>query len=487
MLANLERGDGFLLADEMGLGKTILTAAALRVFHSRHPNVKMLVLAPLSTLPHWKQEFAAVGFDGVVCVVHSSNKDDQPLLSDVDVAITTYEGFVRAPLAHDCFDLIVVDEASKIKNKATQFTKLMIGLAKTIRYRVALTATPLENSLLELYYLMQFVQPGWCGGSVTSFKTMYSLYLTRGVKVKASPQQRRCALAAAREIHNKLKPFMVRRLKSESENKQQDVLVNCPMSGEQSAVYKRLLATHKRCFKKTRKVRGADGVEHSESFHSKKGQMLALKQQAELMSVINGRHPLMSCIPTGKMQFLRTFLTDATKDSKIALFFKQKILLHEAHHFLVRCGLKCAVITGSVTGDKRQEAIDSMNNGDAQVLLGTSRSCGSGINLLSINAIFLMESDWNAQVDQQTAARGSRPGNPNPVTVYRLVTPDSIETAIDNTASDKLVLARLVLGDRLRSSTAKACEAVDKAVLLTKRKHLVTSFNERAHKRQFHF
>ena len=120
------------------------------------------------------------------------------------------------------------------------------------------------------------------------------------------------------------------------------------------------------------------------------------------------------------------------------------------------------------------------------MLLGTSRACGYGINLLSINAIFLMESDWNIQVDEQTAARGSRPGNPNEVVVYRLVTPNSIETAIDDTASDKLVLARLVLRDHLRSRPDKERRAVAKATALTKRKHAITSFNERAVKRQMY-
>jgi len=248
------------------------------------------------------------------------------------------------------------------------------------------------------------------------------------------------------------------------------------------------LRTHKRVFKRVRKIRGADGMVHQELYHTKESQMIALKQQAELMSVLNGRHTLMANVPTGKMEYVREHLKAATEHDKIAIFFKQKVLLEKTRQILIQEGIEHVIITGAVSGDKRQEAIDSMNTGSARVMLGTSRACGYGINLTDVTSIWILEPDWNVQIDEQTAARADRPGNNHgAITVQHIVTKDTIETAIDNTASDKLVMARLVLGDQHRSRPGEAQDAVKRVSELTKRSHGVISYNERAGKRHMKF
>ena len=258
------------------------------------------------------------------------------------------------------------------------------------------------------------------------------------------------------------------------------------MTPPQQEIYNQVLDSHVPIYKKQRIVKH-NGYSLKESYMDPAARALQQKQMAELWSVITGTHAAMSEIETGKAQWLRANLVALLGEtSKIAVFFKYLATLNRAKDILNSMGIETVMITGAVSAADREFAMEAMNDGTARVLLGTSRSCGYGINLLSIDKIVLAEVDWNQAIDAQTAARGSRPGNPNAVSVFRLVTPDSIETVADTIAAAKITLARLVLDDKIKARTVAHAAAVDKARTLTQ-DVTITSFNQRTAARAFHF
>lgn len=465
------RPSGVVFAHEMGLGKTLTAVATIAELAKRGKNVFPCVLAcPLSMMTHWQKTFNEYeGFEGYAEIMHQDNKTKVPFYK-ADVWIMTFTGletkYQELVLKH-CKSFIV-DEASRLKNPKAHFTRAMKKLAKSCAYRLLLTATPLENSPMELFELMNVAHPGW-GGTRKQFQYCYSRQLRAGVKDGANAEQRLFARKAAAQVFRMLAPYLIRKLNQSST--QTDVLIETPMTTEQELVYNEVKASHKDIYKKKRTV-FHNGYKIRESYLDPIARALQQKQMAELWSILVGTHARMENVVTGKMDWLRDQLPALLRDgSKIAVFFKYRATLAQTLEILKDFGIKTVVIHGGVCAADRELAIASMNTGSAQVLLGTSRSCGYGINLLSIDKIVLAETDWNAAIDLQTAARGSRPGNPNPVTVYRLVTPGTIEAHADATASAKLTLSRLVLDDKIALRTkqhkaaAKAAESLGSKVV----------------------
>lgn len=475
---------GVVLAHEMGLGKTLSTVAVVSELSRRNVDVYPLVLvAPLSMLQHWKDTFdQCANFVDTAEVIHSDNKDRLPMYQ-CQVWIMTYsgaEGKYRDLVLKRC-KAFVVDEASKLKKPDSLFTKLMTKLASTCNYRLLLTATPIENSVQEFHTLMNVAQPGW-GGSARTFKVLYHNPLKKGCNSYATPQQKLFARKAAAEIFFMAKPFLQRKLAPKRQ--QTDVCVQVQMTKPQAELYARTEAGHQTVFKKQRAVQ-INGATVYESYMDPIGRALQQRQMAELWSVVNGTHAHMANVDTGKKVWLRTNFTKLVAGGQIAVFFKYLATLRDAETLLDELGISSVVIDGSRSFAERQDALDAMNDKRVQVLLGTSRSCGYGINLLTVDKILLVEVDWNAAIDLQTAARGSRPGNPHQITVFRLVTPETIESMADETASAKITLARLVLDDRVRYQAELHTKATEAATDLLQQP--VTSFDMRASSAEFHF
>ena len=478
---------GVVFAHEMGLGKTAATVATIAELRRRGKDIYPLVLtAPLSMLAHWKETFELyAGFTDKAEIIHLGNKDRVPMYQ-AQVWIMTFEGLTQQfkEIALKRAKMIVVDEASKLKNPKARFVKVMKKLAKTCDYRLLLTATPLENNVMELHTLMNIVHPGF-GGSERRFKMQFKKSLEDGVKPDASPTQQLFARKAAVELNNMLRPFLLRKLNPTP--KQCDIVVQTPMTPEQETCYNLVKDSHEMIFKKQRKVKW-QGSSYTESYLDPISRKRQQKQMAELWSVVVGTHPLMNSVETGKLSWFRNHLPNMLGQSgKIAIFFKYLETLKNTRILLENMGIECVTINGAVSAQDRNLAILAMNTGTARVLLGTSRSCGYGINLLSINKIILAEVDWNGSIDLQTAARGSRPGNPNAVTVYRMATPHSIEQHADTVASNKLTLSRLVLDDRLPKRDSSHAIALKKAHKLTMQSCEMESFDLRQQKRAVHF
>lgn len=486
MLKSLQNRNGVLVADSMGMGKTIMTCSVLETLLRKRPSAKpALVCAPLSVLFHWQQEFARVGIRNVV-VIHESNGTTYEDALGADVVISSYDGFRLAEAFHHNFNTIVLDEASIMKNHQSKIASLLSLVSLTCEHRIALTATPVENSANELFSIYKFVQPLLFGSNSAKFENDYGRPLKTACKSNSTEVSQTDGRIAGRRLYETIKPFLLRRLKKHS--KQSDVVVSVAMTEGQKEIYQSVVDGHQQIFKSKRKKHIGGGKMVMEDFMTEGQRMLHLKQMAECVKVINGTHDMMSGIDTGKMVFFKEHLNDfLANGSKFACFFKQKALLKLVKTFLEEQRVPYVVITGDVAGDKRQQAIMAMNEGDARVLLGTSRAAGYGVNLLTINKIVILEGDWNAAIDIQTAARGSRPGNKEAVQVFRVVSPDTIEAAVDEVGSNKITLSRLIFHDVSEEQEEKHEASVSKAMDTLRNKRHITSFDQREHDREFHY
>jgi len=384
---------------------------------------------------HWLAEFQRWGFPSDrVDVVHSSNRDQRFNPFDLDLIISTTHGFVDAPLFHRAENVkgIVIDEASCLKREETRLSMVIHAVAPTLNLRIALSATPSDNTLLNFKCIMDFVQPGLLGDS-TTFKDEISDIVRRGTRSTATPPEIAVATSRAKMLYDLVGPHFLRRtsaggnrIKTKSE-----IVLWTTMKERQQALYDRV---------------------DSEVKHDKETQGSKFGRQHELFSVLNGSHPECKDMPIAKLSVVRKLLKQfvVKSDERMGIFFKYKALLHRTEKLLTKKGIKFVSIHGGTNAKKRQANIDAMNDpeSDVRVLLSTSRTTSMGINLFLTPKLVVLEPSYNASVDAQAAARASRPGSIHEVQVYRILTSNTIESSVYSISLQKSTQSRLLLDDR---------------------------------------
>ena len=438
LVANARRGRGSLLADTMGLGKTCQVVHALaRLYRlDRERFYPCVVLAPKSVLYHWRAEFERCDFPSErVDVVHASNRDRRFHPFDLDVCVTTYSGWAAAPAFHRAERLrtLVIDEASVLKNAGAQLTTLVHAVAPVLRARIALSATAIENRLLELHSLFEFVHPGLLGDAAT-FDLELSAPVRAGTKSTSNPAQIAYAAALAKNLYDLIAPHFLRRTNAgERRIKRKDeVVVFVTLGPAQRALY--------------------DEVELAAQHHENgRPKRKAFREHHHLVKVLNGTHER-SAGPNAKLDALRTLLTTFVdeNDERVAVFFQSRAMVRRCGALLAVLGIDHVVITGSTPASTRQRHLDAMNDESShvRVLLASTRAVGHGVNLFLCRRLILTSPDWNAACDAQAAARASRPGSKFSVDVYRLLVQDSLEEHVYNVQLQKLTQSSLVLNDR---------------------------------------
>lgn len=445
LVGNTLNGKGALLADGCGTGKTAQACSALsQLFETNKKRFfPIVILAPASTLYHWKKELTNCGFSGRGQVVHASNKSPEHDVLSLDVLITTARGWTDAAFWHDARNLrgLIIDEASCLKNPQAHLVKVVHSCSDFLQVRWALTATPSQNTLLELKQIFDFIEPGLLGDDA-SFAEEISDTVRRGTKSTSTPPEIAAANSRSQILFKLIKPFFMRRASSFAVKAKADVILWTKMQPEQQKLYDRVSAAE---------TKSQFGNQHA------------------LFSVINGSHEeLPAGCNIGKEMAVRRLIKQFTAgDGRMAVFFKYKTLLMRTAAALTTAGIEFVVITGETNAKARQLTIDAMNNpkGTATVLLATSRSCGFGVNLFLVSTIVILEASWNASVDEQAASRASRPGSIHSVTVYRVLTSNSIEEDVYDKALQKTTQSGLLLGDR-QVDDGGGVEAVDLATSL---------------------
>lgn len=462
-----ENGISGILADEMGLGKTLQTISFLGYLrHIMDITGPHLVIVPKSTLDNWKREFAKWTPEVNVLVLQGAKEERNALINDrlidedFDVCITSYEMILRekSHLKKFAWEYIIIDEAHRIKNEESSLAQV-IRLFNS-RNRLLITGTPLQNNLHELWALLNFLLPDVFGDS-EAFDQWFS---GQGQDQDTVVQQ----------LHRVLRPFLLRRVKSDVEKSllpKKEVNLYIGMSDMQVKWYKKILE------KDIDAVNGAGGKRES------KTRLLNIVMQ--LRKCCNHPYLFEGAEPgppyttdehiiynAGKMVMLDKLLGRLQKEgSRVLIFSQMSRLLDILEDYCVFREFKYCRIDGSTAHEDRIQAIDDYNKPGSEkfVFLLTTRAGGLGINLTSADIVVLYDSDWNPQADLQAMDRAHRIGQTKQVVVYRFVTEHAIEEKVLERAAQKLRLDQLVIQQGRAQIAAKA--AANKDELLNMIQH----------------
>ena len=459
-----ENGISGILADEMGLGKTLQTIAFLGYLrHICGIKGPHLITVPKSTLDNWNREFTMWTPEVNVLILQGAKDERHQLINDrlidekFDVCITSYEMILRekAHLKKFAWEYIIIDEAHRIKNEESSLAQI-IRLFNS-RNRLLITGTPLQNNLHELWALLNFLLPDVFGDS-EAFDQWFS-------------GQNEDQDTVVQQLHRVLRPFLLRRVKSDVEKSllpKKEINLYIGMSEMQVKWYKKILE------KDIDAVNGAAGKKES------KTRLLNIVMQ--LRKCCNHPYLFEGAEPgppyttdehlvynAGKMIMLDKILTRMKKQgSRVLIFSQMSRVLDILEDYCVFREHKYCRIDGSTAHEDRIAAIDEYNKPGSEkfIFLLTTRAGGLGINLTTADIVILYDSDWNPQADLQAMDRAHRIGQTKQVIVFRFVTEHAVEEKVLERAAQKLRLDQLVIQQGRAQQAAKAAQSKEELVTM---------------------
>ena len=398
---------GACLADDMGLGKTLQAIALLSNLHEEKKK-KSMVIMPKSLIYNWENEIKKFAPKLKVGVYYGINRDFSSL-KKVDVILTTY-GTIRNDienLLEHKFDLLILDESQNIKNINSQTTKAVLLL--NAKKRVALSGTPIENNLLELYSLFRFLNPEMFG-SVQRFTNSYIL-----------PIQKYSDTSTIEELKKKIYPFLLRRVKKE-------VLEDLPDKIEK-LVYVDMNDEHRKFYEERRKYYYSL-LEKNTSSQGNFDKFFVLQAINELRHIVSSPELETKKIISSKKEVLIENVIEAIENNhKVLVFVNYLSSIESICESLKENKIKYLKMTGQ-TKD-RQNLVDKFQSDSRyKVFVMTLKTGGVGLNLVSADTIFIYDPWWNTTVENQAIDRAYRLGQDKTVFAYKMIMRNTIEEKI---------------------------------------------------------
>ncbi len=438
---------GGILADDMGLGKTLQTLtwlAWLKERHTKNPKPS-LVICPASVLHNWQRE-AERFTPGMKVLVLESGAARHNLRKQIpqhDIIVTNY-ALLRRDLEEFhkfAFRAVILDEAQFIKNPGAQVTQSVKQLK--CEHKLALTGTPLENRLLDLWSIVDFIQPGYLGNQEQFLDT----YEPKGGENAEAAQR-----IARRKLSAKLRPLLLRRLKKHVAKDLHDRIEqrrDCPLGDEQRKLY---LAELRRSRETIEQAVAQQGLN--------KSKMHVLAALTRLRQVCC--HPALvgSDTASGKTETLFELLDSLVAEGQKVLVFSQFVqMLHLLEKECHARNIKTHLLTGQ-TKDRQAVVNDFQKDTGAGVFLLSLRAAGTGLNLTNASYVVLYDPWWNPAVEAQAIDRSHRIGQTQTVNAYRLIAPGTVEEKIWELQQSKAQTIADVLGEEgfARSLTATDLE-----------------------------
>ena len=455
-------GLGACLADDMGLGKTVQLLALEAAHRTDHPGeAPTLLLCPMSLVGNWQREAAKFTPGLRVYAHHGRDRLRDKRLADqlaqADLLVTTYATATRDidELAGYEWRRVVLDEAQAVKNSLSQAARAVRRLRAG--QRIALTGTPVENRLAELWSIMDFVNPGMLG-TAEKFRTRYAI-----------PVERHGQTGPAERLRAITRPYVLRRLKTDPAiisdlPEKIEIKQYCRLTTEQASLYQSVVDDM------MEKIASTEGIE-------RRGNVLAA--MAKLKQVCN--HPALllhdrSAVGarSGKVIRLEEILEEILAEGDKALCFTQFTEFAEmlVPHLSARFGTDIAYLHGGTHRKRRDEMVTRFQSGDGPPLFLLSlRAGGTGLNLTAASHVIHLDRWWNPAVENQATDRAFRIGQKRNVQVRKFICTGTLEEKIDEMIEEKKALADLVVSDGegwltelsttdLRSVFALSAEAV---------------------------
>ncbi len=432
MLFLRKYGFGACLADDMGLGKTVqLINYLLRVKETEDVEMPALIIAPTSVLGNWQREIDKFAPSLKVWLHYGSNrlKDEEfkAKLSEVDVVITSYglSHIDYEELSSVEWSSISLDEAQNIKNSNTKQSRAIRKL--TGKHHIALTGTPMENRLSELWSIFDFLNHGYLGG-FTQFQKNF-----------IAPIEKNEAEGKIEELQAKIRPFLLRRTKKDPEVELNlpDKLEQkeyCPLTSEQASLYEQLVQD---TFEQVRTVTGFE----------RKG--LILQMLNRLKQLCN--HPALYLKETNpeeilgrseKMGILKDIVETALDSGEGCIVFTQYISMGEMIQQVIKkeFGVDVPFLNGSTSKQQRDSLVERFQNGEFPIFLLSLKAGGTGLNLTAANHVIHYDRWWNPAIENQATDRAYRIGQKRFVHVHKLITTGTLEEKIDAMLEKKQAL-----------------------------------------------
>lgn len=396
-------GFGGILADEMGLGKTIQTIT----FLLSKENKKSLVVTPTSLIHNWKSEFEKFAPSLNVCIAHGPKKERGRVidnLKDYDVILTTY-GSLRNDLEkyEDInFDYCIIDEAQNIKNPIAMSTDAVKSIKAVNRF--ALTGTPIENNLTELWSIFDFIMPGY----------LYNLTKFNAIFIKNESN--------IENLKRMIKPFILRRTKKQVIKELPDKIERqflVEMGKEQKKLYGVYIEDIQRKLKEKKDIKNKITVF---SYLTK------LRQLCLDPSVIVEDYKGKSAKIEACLEIIKEYIED---NNKILVFSQFTSVLKNIGNKLSKSNISYNYLDGQTKSIDRIKLVNEFNEGnDKQVFLISLKAGGTGLNLTSANTVIHFDPWWNLSVENQASDRAHRFGQKDVVEVIKLIAKGTIEEKI---------------------------------------------------------
>lgn len=426
-------GFGGILADDMGLGKTLQTIAFLLSEYLEAKftdNRRALIVTPASLVFNWQHEFSLFAPCLPVKMLTGNADERREMIQSAqsrDILITSYELLKRDMEAYEglSFYCQIIDEAQYIKNHNTQAAKAVKSIDAACRF--ALTGTPIENRLSELWSIFDYLMPGFLYG--------YQRFRTE-IEIPVVQNQDEAAMTRLQKM---VRPFILRRLKKDVLTDLPDKLEKCmyaDMEGEQKKLYR----AH------VQRIRMMLDKQSDEEFKTAKIQILSeltkLRQLCCDPALIYENYKS----PSAKSALCVDLIKNAVAGGhKVLLFSQFTSMLENLQLLLEEEGISYYVLTGATPKEQRLRLVDRFHADETNVFCISLKAGGTGLNLTAADIVIHFDPWWNLAVQNQATDRAHRIGQTNVVNVYKLIMKDTIEEKIMKLQERKKELAEQVL------------------------------------------
>ncbi len=424
---------GGVLADDMGLGKTVQTLALVAKAVDAKRDSRFLVIAPTSVVPNWVAEcqkfVPGVRVSSITATPSRTGSTVGEMVGDANIVVTSYAllRILFDDLDDYTWDGVIFDEAQFIKNHTGKTHQCARRLDAP--FKLAITGTPMENNLMELWSLLSVTAPG-----LFPSPTAFTEYFRKPIESGTEPER-------LGTLRRRIKPVMLRRTKTQ-------VAIDLPAKQEQAMVLE-LGTKHRKVYdtrlaRERQKVLGLLGDWEKNRFQIFRS-LSMLRQLSLHAALVDSSHHE---VASAKVEFLAEQLPALIDEGHSALVFSQFTgFLSIVRSQLDELGIEYSYLDGSMTAAQRDSAVRRFTSGVTQVFLISLKAGGFGLNLTEADYCFVCDPWWNPAAEAQAIDRAHRIGQQRPVTVYRLVSADTIEERVVKLQDRKRALFDAVVDD----------------------------------------
>lgn len=444
---------GGILADEMGLGKSLQTIIFIKQILKEKQDAKIIIVVPTSLVYNWEREFQKFAPNlkyVTVADTVAKRKEVFARKDEYNIFITSY-GLIRNDkdeYEDMNFELCVVDEAQNIKNHQATMTREIKKIKA--KCKIALTGTPVENNVTELWSIFDFIMPGYLN-SVVKFREKYN--------IKDVDEE---GLRVLNNLSNQIKPFILRRKKS-------DVVKSLPAKIENN-IYIDLPEKQKMLYMKVLKDTREEMDEMIRTGGFQKSRMKILQLLMRLRQICIDPTVMYENYTGDRVkieELLRVVKENIENGHKILIFSSFKRVLDNVREIFIENNISNYMIDGSVKSKDRMAMVESFNNDDTNCFLITLKSGGTGLNLTGADAVIHLDIWWNPQVENQATDRAHRIGQTKTVSVIKLITKGTIEERIVELQEKKRILSENLIEGKNDSESLSALSENDIRDLLS--------------------